>query len=71
MMIPFLPSPDSNSITLYLCLWYARKAAVIRSTHARASNAQHSTGNQLWGAQKGGILQWEGVGRATKLLTYQ
>ena len=28
MMSPFLPSPDSNSITLYLCLWYARKAAV-------------------------------------------
>ena len=29
MMSPFLPSPDSNSITLYLCLWYARKAAVL------------------------------------------
>ena len=43
-MIPFLPSPDSNSITLYLCLWYARKAAVFPMGPIRHSQAGREMG---------------------------
>ena len=47
-MIPFLPSPDSKSITLYLCLWYARKAAVmqIRTTTVLCAHARRGGGEE-------------------------